>query len=433
MAIEGVCIALDDATLEADPAWVRIDTDYQVQSYSWDVGRAYEFDHTEAGTGQILLVDINGDFDPTNTGSPLYGRLEPLKQAALALQNPVTTTWSTRFRGFIESILWEPFQNEQIANVTISLVDGLALVASAELVGGMGTGVPTYEGDIVYEEDTGLDAVQTRINAVLDDVGWPAGLRQIFTGNVKLQSKVYAPRTSAIVPIMDAADSEFPGVANVYVNSAGEFTFHGRFARFDPVSVSSTTDWDYTEWSCGDDAAVLGNEATVVKVSPPLSVYRDVEHIYTTALCLPYGVADADIDGQYVASGAVSAYGIRTWSAENLLTLGGDGTTALEETLAMANYYMSNYATPRTRVGRLTFRPHMPGDTRAAATWALLCGVDISDSITLTTTHGGGGGFNESFYVEGVSGEVRPMNAAIPEVTLTLDVSPTSYYDVNTF
>jgi len=284
----------------------------------------------------------------------------------------------------------------------------------------------------VFGADPGLDACQTRINSVLDAFGWSTpDLREVFTGNVALKRTVYAPRSTVLQVIQDVADAEFPDVANVLIGKDGTFIFHGRFARFNP----SDPDYDINTWGVGDQTAVDTDPANIVLVSPPLEASLDDSTLYTAAVATPQDVADADIAGQYVTDATtIAAYGLRTWSAENLLTDGGDGpTTDLQETRLFATYVVDNYKTPMLRVGQLTIRPRDPNDVRAPATWALMCGVDITDITHLTTTHTGGGGFDTDFYVEGVHYEVRPMNTLIPDVTLTLDVSPRARYDVNPF
>ena len=101
---------------------------------------------------------------------------------------------------------------------------------------------------------------------------------------------------------------------------------------------------------------------------------------------------------------------------------GDDDRTAEQETKLFAHYVVDNYATPRVRVGQLTVKARRPDSFNGAATWALLCGIDISDIVHLTTTHGGGGGFDDDFYVEGIHYQARP-GGTIPYVELTLDVS----------
>ena len=446
-ALEGINLAPGDTALEATPSWERIDLTYTVQSWSIDRGREHEMSKTGTGTASIQLVDRNGDFDPTNTGGAFYDRLTtptpqpmgPMVQAAISLQNPVTDVWTTLFRGFIASIQWVPYRSEQHANVTLELVDGLAFLAACEMApnGDFGDGVD--EGNIIFLEDEDLDAVQTRINTVLDQANWPSALRSVFTGNVGLQRTVYAPRSTVLSVIQDAADAEFPDIANVYISGPrgevgdappGSLTFHGRYARFHP----DTVDYDIRTWQLGDNAAA-DLDIDVVPASPPLVASLDDTLLYTSAISTPMDPeGDQDFTGQYVTNvtGAANK-GLRTWSAENLLTAGGeDATTAIQETREFANYVTDNYSRPRVRVGQLTIKPRRLDHPNATAVWALLGNIDISDIVHLTTTHGGGGGFDDDFYVEGIHYQARP-GGTIPYVELTLDVSPAGYYDDNPF
>ncbi len=494
----GFNIASNDNWKVRNPTWETVSG---VQSWTIDRGRNFELEKTRTGTAVVNLVDTNGDFDPTNTGA-LYYPFGPLFQAAIVLQNPVDSTLSTLFRGFCSRLEWTPYVTEQYANVQISLVDGLGVLAAAEMAEGtFGDGV--LDGNIYFSQDTATTAVQTRINKVLDQCSWPAnhsgadgvtngtttftaasatfatadvgsfiqifgkgrfqivarasntsitlsgspsaatglawsyGLRSIFTGNVKLQKGTYAPRSQALTVIQDAADGEFPNVANFYVSKDGIATFHGRLARFDPTQP----DYNITDWKVGDAAAVLG-DSNYVPAAPPLVASQDDSSLYSSAIATPANIDDGDIAGQYVTSGtAVTNYGLRTWSAENLLTLGGSVNDALEETLLFADYIRDNFSSfysttssrPIVRVGQITIKPRGVGTTEATKTWALMCGVDISDRVHLKTTHHGGGGFDDEFYVEGVHYHAEPWNATTLNVTLTLDLSPASYYDNNPF
>ena len=430
----GISLAPDDGAKVAAPTWVRIDTTYNVQSWSIDRGRQNEMGRTDTGTAQVELVDRTGDFDPTNTGGAYYG-LAPMVQAKIELQNQDTDAWSTLFRGFISSVQWTPYRSLEHANVTLDLVDAFALLAAAEMAPNGDFGNSVESGDISFAEDLDLDAVQTRINLVLDQYGWPSALREIFTGNVGLWETIYAPRSTVLAVIQDAADAEFPEVANVYISGPrgevaeappGSVTFHGRLARFHPATV----DYNIRTWQLGDDAAAAADPADVVRVSPPLVASIDDTFLYTSALATDKNIVDADIAGQYVTDPtAAAAKGLRTWSAESLLTAAGDsGRTAVQETKLYADYVRDNFATPRVRVGQLTVKSRPASSAGGPPAWAMLCGIDISDIVHLTTTHGGGGGFDTDFYVEGIHYQARP-GGVIPYVELTLDVSPKGYYD----
>lgn len=435
----GISLAPDDTALTASPDWERIDTTYRVQSWTIDRGRQNEMSRTDTGTARVELVDQTGDFDPTNAGGAFYGRLAtgvpmgPYVQAKIELQNPNTDAWTTLFRGFIASIQWVPYQSEEFANVTLDLVDGFALLAACEMAPDGSFGDEVRDGNIVFAEDDNLDAVQTRVNLALDQASWPGGLRSVFTGNVSLQETIYAPRSTVLSVIQDAADAEFPDIANVYIGgprNPGYLVFHGRLARFHPDVV----EYDIDTWDVGDDTAADADPGGVVRISPPLVASLDDTLLYTSALSTPQNVNEDDIAGQYVTDAVEAARkGLRTWSAENLATFGGDeGRTALQETKLYADYVRDNYPTPRVRVGQLTVKSRRPSDVAGPPVWQMLCNVDISDIVHLTTTHGGGGGFDTDFYVEGIHYQARPA-LDDPYIELTLDVSPRGYYDANPF
>ena len=433
----GISLAPADNWNVASPTWQRIDTTYNVQSFAIDRGRQNEMGRADTGTATVELVDRVGAFDPTNSGGAFYN-LGPGDQARIELQNPVTTTWKTLFRGFVASVQWVPYRREDHANVTLELVDGLAVLAACEMAPNGSFGDAVLDGNIIYNEDPLLNAVQTRINKALTDAQWPAGLRTIFTGNVSLWKGNYPPRAPVLQVIEDAAEAEFPDTALFFIGgpkNPGSFVFHGRLARFHPATV----EYDITTWQLGDDAAAAVSPTTVVRISPPLTASLDDTLLYTSALATSLTTADGDIAGQYVTdTAAVAKKGLRTWSAEGLLTRTGiaAGTDVQArsnaETKLFADYVRDNYKTPRVRVGQLTIKARKPSGVNGTATWKLLTEVEISDIVHLKTTHTGGGGFNTDFYVEGIHYAARP-GPGFPYVELTLDVSPKGYYDANPF
>jgi len=426
--------------MTGSPAWTFLDPDvygpyFSVTGWTIDRGRSYELDKTGVGTASVSIVDWSGYFDPTigSTADVMY-------HAAIAMLNPVTGATATLFRGYVSALHYEPYTNEQVANVKLELVDAFAVFAAMELPPAAlsGSTVSLVAGNLSFPALAFSDAVQRRIGdgthygGILSDIKWPTTLRSIFTGNVKLQATTYPPRTSPLTVMQDAADSEFPGVANLYMSRDGKVTFRGRLARFNPTDPS----YGITTWYLGDQAAANASASTVVPISPPITVSRDDSNLYSDALATYNGIADADIAGQHtVSSAATATYGLRTWSAEGLLTAGGTANTAAQETKLFATYYVNNYSTPRTRVGQLTVRPQPPAGTHGPVTWALMCGVDISDRVSLTTTHGGGGGFaGDYFFIEGVHYDANTSGGtAVTNVTLTLDVSPAGYWSSNPF
>lgn len=438
MPAVAIYLAPEDLALAPTPDWERIDTTYNVRLVTVDRGRPNEMSKTGTGTATVELIDQTGDFDPTNTSGAFFGRLTtgkpmgPLVQCYISLSDTDETEWIL-FRGFIARLVWQPYQTQTFANVTLELVDALAILSACEMAPDGSFGDAVENGNIVFDEDDELDAVQTRMGNVLDQLGWAAGMRSLYTSNVGLQRTVYAPRSTALQVIQDAADADFPFVANVFVGgprNPGNIVSHGRYARFNPTDPT----YDIQTWLTGDDAYAAETE-TAVRLSPPMVLSLDDTNLYTAAIALPQNVADGDIAGQYVTDATAAAkQGLRTWSAENLATLGGaDGRTALEETKLVADYVRDNFAGAAVRVGPLTVKSRAPSSLRGVAAWKLLTQIEISDRVFVTTTHTGGGGFDgAAFFVEGLHYVIRPAGA-LPYVELQIDASPAAFYDGNPF
>jgi hypothetical protein len=418
----GVCLAFDAATLDESPVWTSLyDIDgVRVQAWSTDRGRAFEFDQSQPGTVTVAVFDYDGVLDATNAFSPYAGKINPLMQIAVFLTNPLTGDESSVFRGFVENIETTMDVSKKFMIHTITGVDGFETVGNAEVIPDGTTGKATYAAG----------AVDTRIGGALTDAGWPLGLRRIFSGNVNLQETVYEPGDKILTVVFDAADAEFPGVANVYVDKEGNFTFHGRLARFDPTNP----DYDINSWKAGDGEA--GDLDSTVAVVSGLQFDRAKAHIYNSVLVTPQNMPVADTAGQIVTdTPSVDAFGVRSDSHLDLVVAGGetDGLDANEEAALYATYEVDNYKEPRTRVNELQFRIPRDGSPNLAAWWDMICRVDISDVVLLQTSHIGGGGFNENFFVEGVHVSAKPLRDTYPELDVTLDLSPAAYYSSNPF
>jgi hypothetical protein len=455
--IEGFSIAFTADALAPSPTWTRLDDDDGlVASYSIRRGRQDELQKTGTGTAVVELNDTAGLFEPSNIASPFFGNLDG-KQAGLALWNPVDEEWAPIFRGLVDGYVYEVDASGLVTRLQIELVDALDYLAGVELAPGTAGDTPPSpsEGDVFYENDN----VDDRIRAILTDAQWPSELRTIFTGNVHVKSVVYPPGTTALAALQDAADAEFPGVANIYADKHNNVTFHGRLARFSPETVDPGTElWDWRQWRAGD-GSITAVDTSYAQIRR-LSFSRERKAIINAAMALPdrngeKQLTGAEIIGQIVADDgpgqSIDKYGVRSWSAENLLTaykLGEAGESPtnndLTETKKFAHYYVDNYKMPATRVTQLGLRSIHPDDSRGPATWRLLCGVEISDEIRLKTSHPGGGFEDDKFYVEGISYDVNPltgpwrgsdeeMHAGYADVTLTLDVSPRSRYSEDPF
>lgn len=434
-----VGVAFDDTTLEPSPTWTYItDEDNLVSGGQIDRGRQYELDVTDTGHASVAVNDKSGILDPTNSLSPYFGAIDKFLQVKIDLLNPVTGTYSTLFRGYLDETdyLFEPSQN--VNRLSMSLVDGFEVLSRILMQpdGSFGDTPPLEsQGNIFFDNSA---SAHDRALQVLGNAGWPVDLTTVFTLNVSMPESVYAPKDSPLDVLQDVANADFPGLSNVYMSRLGFLTIHGRFSKFDPVGVSTDAGpaWDFHHWKSGDGAAIASLGSDIAQIRE-FSFNRGLSRVINYASATPQGIKDTERAAQVVVDAvSVGERGYHTWEKDNLLVEAGTttGNNANDECKLYAQYYVDNYAIPRNRVSNIAFKSLHPDDDRADANWALLCGVEIGDLFDVTVASPGGGGFNqEPHFVEGVHYELSPLNPDFAGVTMRPDLSPQAYFSSSPF
>jgi hypothetical protein len=428
------------------PTFVRIDNPAVasrrlVRGWTVSRGRQYLTDRTEAGQASVEFMDKFGALDPTNTTGPFYP-MNPNCPIRISIFNPVTMNWRTVFAGLVQGVPQTMrYSGAPVSNGHINASDLFSMLALKEVPPGISFGAynsgsntiassPNTDGSTTYAQQN----VQDRIKGILADAGVPpgqppVGMTNIFSGNVVCQQKVYSAGYTILSALQDAADAEWPGVANLYVDKQGTITFHGRLARFDSGEDNA---YGIHTWLAGDDAAVQSNSSYASLAT--LDVDKDVDKVYNNALFAPENIMQSRLKFQLaVDSGSATNYGPRQISGLDLGTFGGtianigDGAT---ETRQFSNYYVGNFAAATVRPSQAVFRPRNPSEPNAASHWNLMCNVEIGDRLQVKTTHPGGGGFNNTLYfVEGINYDVNlDLAGGIPDVTLALDLSSVEYF-----
>lgn len=414
------------------------DVSSYVTGFSTRRGRQYLTDRTEAGTADVRFVDTDGKLDPTNSAGTFYP-MDPNAPARIQLRNAFTGSYVTIFRGLIQGCPQTiRADGAPIDRGSIPLADLFSLLALKELPPGVdfdvlaspGTypaGAPPQgtntTGNITYAEQT----VQDRMYAILADVGFPSGLLNIFDAGARAQQMTYSPGYTALAALQDTADAEFPGVANIFVDKAGILSFRGRLSRSD---TGGGNPYGVNTWQCGDTAAVSGDSSLASLAHGDFVIDRDVAKVINNALFTPQGIADADIAGQLVVdSTSITQFGPRAITGANLITAGATaGPYAgdpLGETLMFGQFYVDNFKAAHTRIVQATFRPVPAGAANASAHWNLMCNAEIGDILEVTVTFPHGDGFTaEDYFIEGISYELQAAGDN-PDVTMTLDLSPT--------
>jgi len=470
---QGICIAFLDpwnvtnATSGATQAtWTRIDDpstaslsiggdlitspSHVVTSWSSDRGRQYELDTTQTGTATISITDTSGLFNPVGSSPYVFG-LGAMKRCVINAQNPVTGVYSDVFSGYVQTYTWKyADQSKSVMLIDISLVDGFDQLTRSELVPD-NTGYTTFNGG----------QVDDRINALLFSGDWPGigtadSLASINSGNVACAAYQYNSGTTVLSAIQDAADAEFPGVANFFIDRHGNATFRGRWPRFIPEDYSPS---QVSFWNVGDY-----DYAETFGYAPFSDIEWTIDQTlqYNACLCYPYNFPQYNYPAQLKFDPiSIAAYGTRQITLNDIIVHGAaedtdpshapttgpplpatDGPT---ECQAFASYYVDNFAYSTLRISSITFKTVDPnGGTPNAALWEMLLNVEIGDVLNVYTTIPGGGGLDPTttipypdgspnyqgnqFFVDGIHHQVNPLNAEYPDWTVTLDLSPRAWY-----
>jgi hypothetical protein len=193
----------------ADSTAVIVDVSNLINRIETNRGRTALSDQFQTGSLTLRLVDQNGDFNPQNTSGPYYNLLTPMRKVQ------ITATYSgityPVFSGFITSYVTSyPSEAEDVAITTIQAVDAFRLAQNAQISTVTGASAGNLSG--------------TRINQILDEIDWPASMRDIDAGLTTMQADPGTNRT-ALQAMFTVSESEYGAL---YVDGDGSFVFQDR-------------------------------------------------------------------------------------------------------------------------------------------------------------------------------------------------------------
>jgi hypothetical protein len=200
---------LDTNTL-GDATAVIVDVSDKINRIETNRGRTALSDQFQTGTLTLRIVDQNGDFNPQNVTGPYYELLTPMKKVQISATYggviyPI-------FQGFITSYVttYPDDSGEDLAMTTIQAVDAFRLAQLAQISTVTGATAGNLSG--------------TRVNQILDQIGWPSTMRDVDAGLTTMQADPGTNRT-ALQALTTVASSEY---GSLYVNASGSFVFQDR-------------------------------------------------------------------------------------------------------------------------------------------------------------------------------------------------------------
>jgi hypothetical protein len=356
----------------ADSASVIVDVSNQIDAITTRRGRNAEADQFQTSTCSLRIVDQNGDFNSQNTSSPYFGLLDPMRKLQIsATHNGVTYPI---FSGFITGYqtLTPQESNDNVSYCVITAVDAFRLLQNAQITTVAGTSAGQLSG--------------ARIDDILDEIDWPAEMRDIDAGLTTMQADPGTART-ALAACQTVATSEYGAF---YVDATGSFVFQDRALTSSSVAATPTVFTDNggpgllyfdAAWVLND--VLIYNQANVTRTGGTTQVATD--------------------------AASIAKYFLHSYTQSDLLMQ--TDAVALDYALA----YVASRAETTVRCDAIVLDLYTENyDAGIAAA----LGLDYFDPITVTTTQPGSSSLTKTLQIFGVAMTINPNRWRVTFTTL---------------
>ena len=354
----------------ADAVAVIVDVSNQVNYVKTQRGRNSLSDQFQTGQLTLRIIDQNGDFNPLNENGPYAGLLTPMKKVQ------ITATYSSVtypiFSGFITSYVnTQPSDATEVAYTTITAVDAFRLGNLAQ--------ISTVTGA------TAGDLSGTRINQILDQIGWPATMRDVDAGLTTMQNDPATFRT-ALQAMQTVTDSEYGAL---YIDATGSFVFQDR---------------SVTAGSIGDPTTLFADDGTGIKYANATWILND-SLVFNSATVTRTGGSPQNAFNQ----ASIDKYFLHSYNLQDLLM----------QTDAVALDYAQAYTASRaeTSIRCDAVELDLYTDNYNTGIIAAL-DLDFFDPITVITTQPGGSLLEKTLQIFGVANTITPNSFKVVFTTL---------------
>lgn len=354
--------------------WTDI-TEY-VEGVQTDRGKARVEEDQRAGTGTLELNNADHRFTPNNSESPYYPNVKPMRRIEIRALGAGAWdsglwdegTWGDAhgvFFGYVEA--WPMVYRSSTATTQVSIVDGFGPLNLARVSA-------TYSQELS----------SARIAAVLDDADWPAGDRDIDTGQTTVQAATLE-LANPLAHLLKVADSE-NGL--LFMDRDGNLRFRSRHGL-----IGGLLDAD--SFTFGDGAGEQLYESVVVEY--------DADDVWNEVSVSSQGVATQTASD----AASIAEYKIVRTLEKTALLL-----TSTTEQADYAKFLLASYKDAAVRVDRIVFR--------LAEFWDRVLSCDLGSKIMVVANPEGSDPIVQPSYIEGIHWDIEGGSAWV----CTWDVVP---------
>ena len=218
LVLDDPATPLDTAVLGTAAADVVDITAFVTQCY---IRRAFNrsSDSFIGGSAKIVFVDQTGTFNPANTGSPLYGKIKPMRKIRMTASfNSINYNLGSFY---VQEWNYKSPSGFDPAYVTLNCVDGFQLLNLTTLT--------TVSGG------TAGQTTAARVTSLLDAGEWPAFMRDISTTATTTVQADSGNSRSLLGALQEIEQTE---TGALYVDQRGFVKF---MSRSDIITASGST------------------------------------------------------------------------------------------------------------------------------------------------------------------------------------------------
>jgi hypothetical protein len=266
------------------------------------------------------------------------------------------------FSGFITSyVTTYPREAEDVTYTTITAVDAFRLAQNAQISTVTGASAGDLSG--------------TRVNEILDEISWPATMRDIDAGLTTVQADPGTNRT-ALAALTTITQSEYGAF---YVDASGSFVFQDRAV---------------TAGSIGGTATVFADDGSGIDYNDVAWILNDVLVFNKATITRAGGTAQVALN-----QASIDKYFLHSYFLDGLLMQ----TDAVA--LDYAQAYVASRAETSIRCDAIVLDLYTP-NYNSGIIAAL--DLDFFDPITVKTTQPGGSVLEKTLQIFGVSMAITP-------------------------
>jgi hypothetical protein len=321
-------------------------------------GRDLIQDQFNAGTCTVRVIDETGQWNPQNTASQFYPLLEPLRKLRISAEYEGTLHYL--FSGYTTEYRYTFPKNEELGYVDIIASDAFNLFNKSAVT----TVAGSNAGDL-----TG-----TRVNQILDQIGFPTGQRSIDAGDSTVQDDPGTLR-SVLQALKDVEFSEFGGL---YMSAGGDVIFRERTDALETIGGTPTvfdqgSNINYSSLRLAFDDKLVFNVANFKRIGGSMV--------------------------QVIDQPSIDKYFPHTITKEDLLN------QTDSEVGSLARAYIASRAKTDIRIDAITLdllTPNYDAGVTAALT------LDFFSPVQITNIQPGGSTITKTLQVFGVTHDITP-------------------------